>query len=447
MDLPKIGQTDKNMHWLFFHYTVSYHIKSAMTDVSTTELLAQISQTSPGNATKESGSKEAQEYYDYSAAPVSPQFYAPQQFSPSYYAQPGYPLIPSQLSRFTPDSSSYYPRERYSSTPPTRQFSLPYASYRPPLGSDLQSGVDASQKAILAKIGEESESFASRSRKADSKSDGPLERLLSKFATQLPRIAQSVMEIGVSGTGVGTTPVFSKVPDAREREIPPQPIGSMTLIEEASTDRDVFASTERSPYGTAAVVNSMPDPASIFSFGDLLSSFTKNSSNNNGKVEKEQEIEAETVYDMRTLRGTPILKSIDEEPETEPKFPNSKPNGPASHRSSSGGLMSWLNPLLQGLDAAGNSSTSAPQNPVQTKNDESETDPADNLLASLVAGKMPKIDWLKTILGPKSSGDSGNALAQLFGNGGGLKSLLGSGLDDQPIITSDRNIPGRWSRK
>ncbi|KAI1692079.1 hypothetical protein DdX_21452 [Ditylenchus destructor] len=31
-----------------------------MTDVSTTELLAQISQTSPGNATKESGSKEAQ---------------------------------------------------------------------------------------------------------------------------------------------------------------------------------------------------------------------------------------------------------------------------------------------------------------------------------------------------------------------------------------------------
>ncbi|KAI1709958.1 hypothetical protein DdX_10968 [Ditylenchus destructor] len=45
---------------LFFHYTVSYHIKSAMTDVSTTELLAQISQSSPGNATKESGSKEAQ---------------------------------------------------------------------------------------------------------------------------------------------------------------------------------------------------------------------------------------------------------------------------------------------------------------------------------------------------------------------------------------------------
>ncbi|KAI1697096.1 hypothetical protein DdX_18693 [Ditylenchus destructor] len=48
----------------FLHYTVSYHIKSAMTDVSTAELLAQISQTSPGNATKESGSKEAQETVD-----------------------------------------------------------------------------------------------------------------------------------------------------------------------------------------------------------------------------------------------------------------------------------------------------------------------------------------------------------------------------------------------
>uniref|UniRef100_A0A915E7Y3 Uncharacterized protein n=1 Tax=Ditylenchus dipsaci TaxID=166011 RepID=A0A915E7Y3_9BILA len=112
-------------------------------------------------------------------------------------------------------------------------------------------------------------------------------------------------------------------------------------------------------------------------------------------------------------------------------------------------LMNLIRPLLTG-HKGGDTTVANMNTTTASKPPKPESDETDNLLASLIQGKLPKIDWLNAFLGPtaKNGGfgsgakEEGNALAQIFGGkgGGGAGSLLfGSGLDDDPNVISRRN--------
>uniref|UniRef100_A0A915E9I6 Uncharacterized protein n=1 Tax=Ditylenchus dipsaci TaxID=166011 RepID=A0A915E9I6_9BILA len=189
--------------------------------------------------------------------------------------------------------------------PPPQAYTLPYASYRKP-----PTGVDSQQRELLSKIAEESENFNfprhHKTTSPASTKEQAFQQLLSNFVTQLPKIAQSMVQIGVNGAGTG--PAKENWISLTSTTISPtdqfRPIGSIEEVEETDQASSIGPMEQniRQDGNAGSLINSMPEPATFLSFNKLLSSFAE------GDRAKGQNEHEETIYDMSNVRGTPILK-------------------------------------------------------------------------------------------------------------------------------------------
>ncbi|KAI6229331.1 hypothetical protein M3Y95_00519800 [Aphelenchoides besseyi] len=271
---------------------------------------------------------------------------------------------------------------------------------------------------------------------------GDLDSLLARLVTRLPAIAD-----GLSRIVATTTPIYESTPwePWLRRSVSSSNNDNRDIVNgKVVTDRldgNSF-NTRRAPSdgSTASIVNSMPAPDAFFSFGKLISAFTGSSLNS--KSSSDTNPEDETVVDVESIKGVPILKDDDQEPEVVEKsdevlFPLT-------------GLPSTT--ITSGVDETDEPfiftvpPTSIEQT-VKTSTVETTTEnPTENLLGSFLNGKLDRVDWLGSIFGnghsqktnEKSNGGDGNALSQLFSHG-----FFGSGLstdDEKRQKHEDRNF-------
>ncbi|KAI6190678.1 hypothetical protein M3Y97_00144700 [Aphelenchoides bicaudatus] len=172
----------------------------------------------------------------------------------------------------------------------------------------------------------------------------------------------------------------------------------------------------------------MPDPAAFFSFGKLLSAFTGSgldSSSNFAKQVDPAPIEQRSV-DVESVKGIPILKDEDQEPvvvqRTEDELPAAHSLESNESHQTEDETTSTPELIIFTLPTDTEESTTIE---TTTKSDKDED--SGNLLGNLLSGK--KVDWIGSIFGSnkrdKQTGEDGNALAQLFGNG-----FFGSAMND-----------------
>jgi len=353
-------------------------------------------------------------------------------------------------------------------------YQLPHPSYRESgEQSTAEKPIDQSQRDLLSRIAKESEGEGSTSRRragnSESKgletaSQGPIERFLTNWVPRIPKLAEQWALKGSQGSsgqaeltpkptmdGEEPKPLvtdggwpwpsqFRTTTIASSKPIVPTGENEDGEAEGESVPRPMgISSTSRAEekYGPAKLVNSMPDPAALFNFNKLFSSFGLNT--------RPEGISSGSAYG----------------PEGTGRVSRELSRKPVESKGSGGEDKELIPHRIGGTPrkSSGEARTTTPN-------------PAENLLGSLLNGNFQKIDWIGSLLGNASSSSTeemtakqeGNALAQIFsgsgakglsdkssqgiglgglsqslglgglGQGLNLGSFLGSGLDDDPKI-------------
>ncbi|KAL3084074.1 hypothetical protein niasHS_009207 [Heterodera schachtii] len=307
------------------------------------------------------------------------------------------------------------PHPRFIPPSQNQQQLLPFAAYRHPAFTApiaTAAGIDQSQHARLARIADESEPFGAQTAASSgtnfARSSPPassmfgqsmfgqppngganfggghdFQQLLATVAEKLPKIAETMANLGGGGRST-----FSSKGDLSQKEST-----SNSAIETGinKRDGDMF-SLARREYGidgealikrqreeaedksSAAVINSMPEPGSLFSFNKLLSAFgagTDSSSAINSPVLKSVDGDPELFQKTYRLpkseaeQTTNIQKSENSE-KSAPESSNSARTEKRNHQSAygSGGGDGFLRPTEDGGDHL----TPPPELPASTQN-------------------------------------------------------------------------------
>uniref|UniRef100_A0A7E4W8D1 DUF148 domain-containing protein n=1 Tax=Panagrellus redivivus TaxID=6233 RepID=A0A7E4W8D1_PANRE len=152
---------------------------------------------------------------------------------------------------------------------------------------------------------------------------------------------------------------------------------------------------ERLQKGLGSLFKSMPDPNSLFSFDNLFKAFSNKPPTPEATTKSPSQSRTDDkIYDMRLVHGTPILKEEDESSE----------------------VIQKPDEFVEGFTA-----TAAPTPTTTTAN------PAENLLGTILSGKLDQVDWIGALFKPNSIAGAGeqNPLSTFFKGG-----FFGSGLDD-----------------
>ncbi|KAE9556635.1 hypothetical protein FO519_000041 [Halicephalobus sp. NKZ332] len=322
--------------------------------------------------------------------------------SQPWFDYEGYEPVPI-TSIHVPSTASYrsqilmrgVPRYRPSVSPIQQQqlAGLAEPDYRNPR---TQQGLEiATASAFGGAYGSREPEFEPRPNPDTSVSD-----FMSRLVTTIPEIAEKMAKmVPPEPRQKINTGVYTFAPEIENNYSPDfagnvkkSGIGMFFVTDPAVTTESPKDNGEEEK-SVASLVHSMPVPESLFSFNKLFSAFSGiTPAPDNGDFPKNIKVKEDEVVDMRLIKGTPILKDEDESSEFVQKPDEFVESPPPS--------------------------TEAP-------------DPADNLLGTILSGKLDKVDWLGAFFNKNSIPGAGeqNPISQFLKGG-----IFGSGLDDDPKI-------------